>query len=118
MNRLGRLLGVIVAIGGFAAAHVLVQVGNAQVPPLPTVSVTTPVPVPTVTSPVPAPPPPTVTVPTVPVPAPPPPTPTLPPTPTPSVPGSLAGAERSVRADLGPDPTEPPAVERRTVGVR
>ena len=44
MNRLGRLLGVIVAIGGFAAAHVLVQVGNAQVPPLPTVSVTTPVP--------------------------------------------------------------------------
>ena len=76
MNRFGRLLGLIVAIGGFAAAHVLVQVGNAQVPPLPTVSVTTPVPVPTVTSPVPAPPPPTVTVPTVPVPAPPPPTPT------------------------------------------
>ena len=86
MNRFGRLLGLIVAIGGFAAAHVLVQVGNAQVPPLPTVSVTTPVPVPTVTSPVPAPPLPTVTVPTVPVPAPPPPTPTLPPAPTPTVP--------------------------------
>jgi hypothetical protein len=100
MKRLERLIGVIVALGGFAAAHVLVQVGNAQVPPLPTVTATTAVPVPTVTAPVPVPPTPTVTSPTVPVPAPPPPptptvtVPTVPPPPTVTVP---------------PAPTPPPA---------
>lgn len=93
MTWLGRLLGLIVALGGFAAAHVLVQTSSAQVPPVPTVSVT----VPTVSVPtLPVPPPPTTTVPvpsaptpTVPVPVPtvpvPPPATTAPPVQLPPV---------------------------------
>ena len=42
MKWFGRLLGLIVALSGFAAAHVLVQTGSAQIPPVPTVSVTVP----------------------------------------------------------------------------
>jgi len=100
MKRLGRLMGVLVALGGFVAAHVLVQVGNAQVPPLPTVTVTTAVPVPTVTAPVPVPPTPTVTTPTVPVPAPPP-----PPTPTVTVPA----VPPPPTVTVPPAPAPPPA---------
>ena len=79
MTRLGRLLGLIVALGGFAAAHVVAQAGQAQqlptltAPTLTTPTLTTPtLTTPTVSVPtVPAPPPapvPTVTTPTVPVP--------------------------------------------------
>jgi hypothetical protein len=100
MKRLGRLFGVVLALGGFVAAHVLVQVGNAQVPPLPTVTVTTAVPVPTVTAPVPVPPSPTVTTPTVPVPTP-------PPTPTPTVTVPTLPPPPTVTAP--PAPAPPPA---------
>ena len=85
MTRFGRLLCLLVALGGFAAAHVLVQTGSAMQLPVPTVSVPVPpvplppVPVPPVPVPtVPVPPVPTPTVPVPPVPAPPVPVPTVP----------------------------------------
>ena len=91
MKWFGRLFGLIVAIGGFATAHVLVQTGSAAVPPVPTVSVTVPsVSVPTVTTP---------TVPTVPVPSVPTPTVPVPSTPSPTVPAPPA-----------PTPPPPPPV--------
>lgn len=75
MTRFGRLLGLIVAVSGFAAAHVLVQTGSAmELPPVTTVNITVPT-LPTPTVPVPPPPTPTVSVPSLPtptVPAPPP----------------------------------------------
>jgi hypothetical protein len=77
VSRIGRLLGLILALAGFAAARALAPAGHAQVP-LPTVTVTTP------SLPAPLPPPPTVPIaPTVPTPPPvaisPPPTPAPPP---------------------------------------
>lgn len=83
MTRLGKWLGLIVAVCGFAAAHVVVQAGSAMQLPVPTPTVTVPpVPAPTVPVPPPVPPPTTPTV-TVPVPPPPPPAPVPPPTTTP-----------------------------------
>ena len=68
MARFGRLLGLTLALAGFAAARVLVPDGQAQVPPVPTVTVTVPtVPVP---APVPSTPTPTVTVAPPPLPTP------------------------------------------------
>lgn len=55
MSRIGRLLALILALAGFAAARALAPAGHAQVP-LPTVTVTTP------SLPAPLPPPPTVTI--------------------------------------------------------
>lgn len=78
MTRFGRLIGLIVAVGGFAAAYALVPAGSAmELPPVPTVSVPT-VSVPALPAP-PPPPPPTVTLPA------PPPAPTPPPVPLPAV---------------------------------
>ena len=96
MTWFGRLLGLIVAFSGFAAAHVLVQAGDAQVPPLPTVSVTVP------TLPVP---PPSTPAPTVPVPSVPAPTVPVPPTPAPTVPVPVP-TQPPVR--LQPAPPAPP----------
>ena len=120
MTRLGRLLGLAVAIGGgFLAAHVLVQAGNAQVPPLPTVSVTVPsVPVPTTPVPVPVPSTPTPTVPVpppttaVPVPTPAPvPAPTVPvPVPAPVPAPAPAPAPAPVPAAALPARPAPPAL--------
>ena len=116
MPRFGRLLGLIVAAGGVAAALALVQAGSAMQLPPPTVSVPT-VPVPTVPVPtVPAPtlPAPTVPAPTVPaptVPAPTVPAPTLPaPTvPAPTVPAPTVPAP-TVPAPPRPAPPPPPPV--------
>lgn len=83
MTRLGKWLGLITALCGFATAHVLVQGGSAMQLPVPTSSVTVP-PVPAPTLPVP--PPPTLTTPTVPVPPPPTPTVSVPPAPVPAPP--------------------------------
>ena len=89
MTRLGRLLALIAALGGFAAAHAVTQSGQAmQLPPITSVTTVLPTlplpPPPTTALPpppttVPLPPPPTTTVP-LPVPVPP-----LPPPPTPTV---------------------------------
>ena len=101
MTRLGRLLALIAALGGFAAAHAVTQSGQAmELPPITgvtTVLPTLPLPPPPTTAlpppptTVPLPPPPTTTVP-LPVPVPPLP---LPPTPT-------------VTAPIAPAPVLPP----------
>jgi len=73
LTRLGRLVFVLVAAGGFAAAQLFVQAGNAMEAPAQTVTLPT-LPVPTVTTstlPAPSLPTPTVSVPTLPVPPPP-----------------------------------------------
>ncbi len=106
MTWFGRLLGLIVAFSGFAAAHVLVQSGGAQVPPLPplpTVSVTVPtLPVPPPSTPAPTVPVPSVPAPTLPVPVPSTPAPTVPvPVPTQPPPST----QPPVR--LPPPPTPP-----------
>ena len=103
MTWFGRLLGLVVAFSGFAAAHVLVQSGDAQVPPLPTVSVTVPtLPVPTLPVPPPSTPAPTVPVPSVPAPTVP-----VPSTPAPTVPVPVPTPP--VRLQPPPTPPAPPA---------
>ena len=62
MKWFGRLFCLVVAVGGFAAAHAARSGRKAAIPPVPTVSVTVPtLPVPTVTTP-------TLPVPSVPTP--------------------------------------------------
>ena len=119
MTWFGRLLGLIVAFSGFAAAHMLVQSGGAQVPPLPTVSVTVPtLPVPPPSTPAPTVPVPSVPAPTLPVPVPSTPSPTVPvpvptqpqPPPTTAPPVRLppaAPAPPTTRPAPGPQPTQP-----------
>ena len=107
MNWFGRLLGLIVALSGFAAAHLLVQTGSAQIPPVPTVSVTVPtVSVPTVSVPTVPPP----TTPTVPVPSTPTPTVTVPvpSAPVPTVPAPTPTTVVPPPVRLPPSVTVPP----------
>ena len=98
MKWFGRLLCLVVAAGGFAAAHLLAQEGSAAVP-VPTVSVTAPtLPVPTVTTP-------TLPVPSVP-------TPTVPSTPTPTVPIPPPPTTAPPPVRLPPVETRPPVTTR------
>ena len=107
MKWFGRLLCLIVAVGGFAAAHLLAQEGKAAIPPVPTVSVTAPtLPVPTVTTPtLPVP---SVPTPTVPIPVPSTPTATVPPTTSPP-PVQLSPAVPRPPATTRTAPTPRPA---------
>jgi outer membrane biosynthesis protein TonB len=115
MTWFGRLLGLIVALGGFAAAHVLVQTSSAQVPPVPTVSVTVPtLPVPTV--PVPPPPTTTVPVPTLPAPTVPVPVPPAPTAPLPPPPATTAPAVQLPPATVPPAPRPPPTTTAGSSG--
>ena len=102
MTRLGRLLSVIVALAGFATAHVLAQEGQAmQLPTLTAPTLTTPtLTTPTLTTP-------TVTTPTVSVPLPPPPAPA--PTPTVSVPTVSVPPRPAPAPAPAPAPTPAPA---------
>jgi hypothetical protein len=73
MPRIGRLLGLVAAVGGIAAACGITGSGHALVlPPTPTVSVPTPLPVPVPPPPAAPPPLPTPQLPPLPAPAPPP----------------------------------------------
>lgn len=105
MKWFGRLFCLVVAVGGFAAAHLLAQEGNAAIPPVPTVSVTVPtlpVPVPTVTTPtLPVP---SVPTPTVPVP--------VPSTPLPTVPVPPPSTTAPPAVQLPPAVTRPPVTTR------
>jgi hypothetical protein len=91
--RLGRLALLIVAIGGFAAAHALVQAGNAMEVPVPTVTVPS-LPVPTTTTP------------TLPVPSPPTPTVSVPP-PTAAPPPTVPAPVKLPPVVTSPPPTRP-----------
>lgn len=94
MPWIGKLLGLITALGGFAAAYGFVG-AEAQVLPPPTLSVTVP------TLPVPPPPPPTVTV-TTPVPVPPPPTLPAPVPPPPPPPAAVSSVTSAVTSSVTP----------------
>lgn len=96
MPWIGKLLGLITALGGFAAAYGFVG-AEAQVLPPPTLSVTAP------TLPVPPPPPPPVTVTaTVPVPLPPPPTLPAPAPPPPPPPAAVSQVTSAVTSAASP----------------
>jgi hypothetical protein len=106
--RFGRLLGLILAVAGFAAARAFVPAGHAMEVPVPTATVTTP------SLPAPLPPPPTVTIaPTVSTP-----TVTTPPAPTPPpVTTAFPPAPAPPPVQIAPVPTPRVAPPPTTTGV-